>query len=72
MAAPKRNSFASKPPDERHDAALYVRMREQDKRRIVEAAGDLGVAAWARAVLLDALKQEPSEKGGPSAGPNAG
>jgi len=37
---------------------LYVRLKKQDKERIVEAAGDSGIAAWARGVLLSAVARK--------------
>ena len=56
MPAPKKNRFAAKPKDEQHSESLYVRLRKHDKQMIVEAAGDAGVAEWARGVLLDAAE----------------
>jgi hypothetical protein len=55
MPAPPKNRFAAKPEDQHHSEALYVRLTKEDKMRIVEAAGDTGVAAWARGVLLGAV-----------------
>jgi hypothetical protein len=55
MPAPKRNRFAAKPAEQQHSETLYVRLRRHDKQRIVEAAGDTGVAEWARGVLLNAV-----------------
>ena len=54
MPAPKGNRFAAKPENHQHRETLYVRLRRQDKQRIVKAAGDVGVAEWARGVLLNA------------------
>ena len=65
MPAPKRNRYASKPRDQRYITALYVRLREADKHRIVEAGGDTGVAAWARRVLLNAVAGERGKNGKP-------
>ncbi len=56
MPAPRRNRFAAKPEDQQHSETLYVRLRKRDKQRIVEAAGDKGIAEWARGVLLDAVE----------------
>jgi hypothetical protein len=55
MPAPPRNRFAAKPQDQQHSETLYVRLKKQDKERIVEAAGDTGIAAWVRGVLLSAV-----------------
>ena len=54
MPAPLRNRFAAKPQDEQHSERLYVRLKKQEKDRIVEATGETGIAAWARGVLLSA------------------
>jgi hypothetical protein len=59
MSAPPRNRFAAKPEDQQHSETLYVRLKKRDKRRIIEAAGDRGVAAWAREVLLSAAASKP-------------
>jgi hypothetical protein len=56
MPAPKRNKYAVKSREERHTEALYIRLRKNDKRRILEAAGSSGVADWARRVLLQAAQ----------------
>ena len=56
MAAPKRNRYAAKPRDERHTEALYIRLRKDDKQRILEAAGNAAVTDWARRVLLAAAR----------------
>ena len=55
MPAPLRNRFAAKPEDQQHSETLYVRLKKRDKERIVEAAGDTGIAEWARGVLLNAV-----------------
>jgi hypothetical protein len=61
MAAPLRNRFAAKPQDEQHSETLYVRLKKQDKDRIVEAAGETGIAAWAREVLLSAAASKAAK-----------
>ncbi len=71
MPAPKKNRYAAKPREERHTEALYIRLRKDDKKRILEAAGDAGVADWARRALLAAA--EGVFRGGePVAHANAG
>ena len=57
MAAPKRNRFAAKPAAERLAEVLYVRLRPGDKRRIIAAAGAMGIAEWTRLVLLAAADE---------------
>jgi len=68
MPAPRRNRFAAKPPEQRHREALFVRLTKSDKARIVEAAGEDGLAAWARKVLLKAVEQHDGEPIGPASG----
>jgi hypothetical protein len=58
MAAPKKNRFAAKAASEQHSEVLYVRLRKADKRQIIAAAGETGVADWARGVLLRAARNE--------------
>ncbi len=54
MAAPKRNRYAAKPPEELHGESLFVRLRRHEKMLIAKAAEDRGLAAWAREVLVTA------------------
>ena len=61
MPAPKRNKYAAKPREERHTESLYIKLRKEDKRRILEAAGPNGVTDWARRVLLQAAEGTFSE-----------
>ena len=63
MAAPLKNRFAAKPPEERHVETLFVRLTKLDKDRIVRAAGDVGLTSWAREVLLRAARRHGHEKG---------
>jgi hypothetical protein len=46
-----------KPVDQLQAESIYVRVTVAEKRAVEAAAGDRGLAAWAREVLLRAAKR---------------
>ena len=65
MAAPKKNRFAAKPPEELHGESLFVRLRIHEKALIAKAAEDRGLAAWAREVLIKAAEEKIGKQSEP-------
>ncbi len=62
MPAPKDNTFAQKPDEEKNTAVIYTRMTPDERKTVLRAHGALishqdakiSLSNWSKEVLLDA------------------